>query len=350
MSPHPRTIAAVLTVLAALPAGASAQTATVSTEADVTVGYSSEDAVSASAAQVRMFGETPSRLRFNVEGTWGNRSSNTTDAFGAASGIPAASSSAKPTSSAWLSASRRPTASGSASIAARSGTPVPATTPTRGSFAPRSMRDHGYWAVTNNFLERGVDLMAATQRFSIEASLGTPGDTGIARRRAGLDAVVHAQAHVLGATLGVSRMSSEPYGDTAVSKGRVAFTGVDARWMRGGVQLRGEWLGGRAWKGTTTTTWDVDASVHRQVMGPITAVIRTERLSFASVTPYAWRDMMCDEDWHGLRHSVGARVRLPAGVTAQLSLVRQAEELAEDGARTALDLALSIHSPSIGIG
>lgn len=50
---------------------------------------------------------------------------------------------------------------------------------------------------------------------------------------------------------------------------------------------------------------------------------------------------MCDEDWHGLRHSVGARVRLLAGVTAQVSLVRQADELAEEGARTALDVALT---------
>ena len=73
-------------------------------------------------------------------------------------------------------------------------------------------------------------------------------------------------------------ITTQPYQPETFAKGRTVFTGVDARWMAGGVQLRGEWLFGRPWDGTTTRGGYFDVSVHRPVMGPVTAVFRTERL------------------------------------------------------------------------
>ena len=59
------------------------------------------------------------------------------------------------------------------------------------------------------------------------------------------------------------------------------FTGIDLRWTAGGVQVSGEWITGRPFDGTSTTGWHADVMVHRPVMGPVTAVWRSEQLDYA---------------------------------------------------------------------
>ena len=205
------------------------------------------------------------------------------------------------------------------------------------------MRYDGYWAVTNNFLERGINVTAGTPRLSIEASVGSPGDIGPARRQSGPSATVRAQANYGDLVLGASHLTSRSYMGAAADVGRLEFSGVDARWMRGGVQVRGEWLMGQPANGSTTHAWFVDTSVHRPAMGPVTAVFRAERLTYTSLVPFMWLGMLCDEDepWIGARLTAGGRIRLPGGLTAQLALVREGHELAEHAAHTAFDAALT---------
>ena len=89
-----------------------------------------------------------------------------------------------------------------------------------------------------------------------------------------------------------------------------ASVGVDVRWMAGGVQVRGEWLGGQPFDGTRTTGGYVDLIVHRPVMGPLTALARAERLDYATVPPYALythrytRRRAC-QVWQGFAASAG---------------------------------------------
>ena len=159
------------------------------------------------------------------------------------------------------------------------------------------------------------------------------------KRRPGLDRVVRAQGYVQNLVLGVSHINAEPYMPSFV-KGRMSFTGVDARWTRNGVQLRGEWISGQPWNATALHTWYLDAIVHRPFMGPVTAVFRTEQLNYSAVRPFTYHDDAGLTTWQGRRQTVGGRVRLPGGLTGQLNVLRQSDRLAEYG-RTALDLALT---------
>ena len=201
------------------------------------------------------------------------------------------------------------------------------------------LRYEGYWSLTNNFLERGVDVVVGTPRLSVEASLGAPEDIGAMKRRPGLDRVVRVQGYVQNLVLGVSHLNAEPNAPSW-AKGRMAFTGVDARWTHSGVQLRGEWINGQPWDTTATHAWYLDAMVHRPFMGPVTAVFRSEQLDYSSVLPFTYKDTPGLTAWQGRRQTAGGRVRLPGGLTAQLNVLRQSDLLAEYG-RTAIDVALT---------
>ena len=68
--------------------------------------------------------------------------------------------------------------------------------------------------------------------------------------------------------------------------GRARFGGVDVRWMKDGVLLRGEWLGGRPFDGTATTGGYVDVIVHRPGHGTGDArSARAERLAYDAQPP-----------------------------------------------------------------
>jgi hypothetical protein len=109
------------------------------------------------------------------------------------------------------------------------------------------------------------------------------------------------------------------------------FTGLDLRWMHGGVQLRGEWLGGRPFDGTTTTGWYADAIVHRVAMGPVTAVARIERLDYDTRPPF---------DLHLQRQTLGARIRIREGLSAQVNVLHQTGQSDEYGP-SAVDIGLT---------
>jgi hypothetical protein len=108
------------------------------------------------------------------------------------------------------------------------------------------------------------------------------------------------------------------------------FSGVDARWMRGGVQLRGEWLDGRPFDGMHTRGAYLDAFVHRPGMGPVTAVARIEFLDYDAGPRSAFAH----------RATVGARVHLVDALYAQLNTSHQSGEQYSRHA-TATDLALT---------
>ena len=335
-------ITALVVAAASVANTASLQAQSLATELDVTGGYSSEDNVKAVATQLRLFGEVARGIRFNVEGTWARRTSNDTDAFGAA--YPYGNRAEM--SEAYGERTFHP---GRALVGIRLGQyRTPFGISGRGDYgysgflrAPL-IRYDGYWSLTNNFLERGVDVIAGTSRLFVEASLGRPGDLrGTYVRRPGLDRVVRVQGYYRALVVGASHINTAPYAPATYAKGRMAFTGIDARWALGGVQLRGEWLHGQPWDGPTTNGWYADAMVHRPFMGAVTAVFRSEQLDYSSkAQAFSWHGTPGYHEWQGRRHTAGGRIRLPGGVTAQVNVIRQSPLLTEYG-RTAVDVGLT---------
>jgi hypothetical protein len=108
------------------------------------------------------------------------------------------------------------------------------------------------------------------------------------------------------------------------------FHGVDARWMRSGVQLRGEWIVGRPFDGVATRGGYLDTLIHPRWLGPVTAVARIERLDYDA-----------DEFSEYLRRfTAGARVRFTPVIGAQINLVRELGRSPHEH-KTALDLSLT---------
>ena len=109
------------------------------------------------------------------------------------------------------------------------------------------------------------------------------------------------------------------------------FSGLDLRWMRDGVQFRGEWITGRPFDGTTTSGWYADAIVHRVAMGPVTAVARVERVDYDTSPPF---------DLHKRRQMLGARVRIRQGLSTQVNVLHQTGQPDTYGA-VALDIVVT---------
>jgi hypothetical protein len=118
--------------------------------------------------------------------------------------------------------------------------------------------------------------------------------------------------------VGVSHIRTHPTEPESVAPGRAEFTGVDLRWMHDGVLVRGEWITGQPFDGPTTDGWYADVMLHRMAMGPVTAVLRAEQLNYNNVTPLAI---------HQTRLTVGAKVRLPRGLTAHANVLRESGNL-----------------------
>jgi hypothetical protein len=115
------------------------------------------------------------------------------------------------------------------------------------------IRYDGYWALSNNFLEHGLDVAAGAAWLTLEASVGTPADIGTAVRRSGTDVALRAQSAIGPLIAGVSHVDTSPYMPATFAKSPNEFSGVDVRWMIDGVQLRGEWITGQPFSGTSTT-------------------------------------------------------------------------------------------------
>lgn len=306
---------ALIGVIGAIACGLGARLAdgqSLTPEAAITVGKSSEGAISVIATQLRAFGEVkPGIFRYYVEGAWARSSDDDSDAFGAAYPY----TNRFEIIEAYGEQMFRP---GNAIVGLRAGR-------YRSPFGIYNASDHaytgftraplirygGYFALSNNYLEHGADLIVGVPRLTIETSLGVPGDVGTAIRRPGLDTVVRVQGQIGPAMLGVSRIRTSPYQPRTFARGRADFTGLDVRWMRGGVLLRGEWITGRPFDGRTTTGWYADAIVHRVAMGPVTAVARVEKLDYPH--PVSTRAV------HSKRQTIGARIRIFEGLSAQVN-------------------------------
>jgi hypothetical protein len=306
---------------------------TVTVDADVTAGYSKEgdDHVSALATQVRTFGELKSGLRYFVEGTWGNRSgSDTSDAFSAAYPYGGRVQAMEVYAEQMFTPKR-------ALLGLRAGryrTPFGIYNRSdydySGLLRAPLVRYAGYFALSNTFLEQGVDVVAGIPQLNVETSLGVPADVGSAIRRSGLDSVTRVQAYYGSVIVGASRITTNPSQPATFAQGRTVFNGLDLRWMQSGFQVTGEWLGGQPFDGTSTTGWHLDGSVHQPQMGPVTAVVRVEQLDYDTDPRFAI---------HAKRQTAGARVRLPRGVTAQIGFLHQQDS--SQPYRRALDAALT---------
>ena len=307
---------------------ATAQTITVETA--VTAGASTDDATAA-ATQLRAFGETPFRIRYYAEAAWAS-TSGTTDAFGAAYPYTKRLQPIENYAE-WFASP------GAALVGVRAGR-------YRAPFGISNASDHaytgflraplirydGYYALSNNFLEHGVDVFAGVPQLTIEASIGRPADVGTAVRRPGLDTIVRVQSSLSRAIIGASHIRTLPYQSPRFAFGRTTFTGVDVRWMAGGVQLRGEWIGGRPFDGTTTTGWYADAILHRRGMGPVTMVARTEQLDYE--TPSSAHTI------HARRHTLGGRILVRERVSLQLNLLHHTR-LASQPRRLTMDAGVT---------
>ena len=310
-----------------------ANSQSLTTEADITAGYSTDE-VTAVATQLRAFGELKAGVRFYLEGAWATRHfgepDGDSDAFGAAYPYD----NRVQATEAFGERMFRP---GNGLVGVRAGRyRTPFGISGRSDYAYSGflraplIRYDDYFALTNNFLEQGADLIVGTSQLYLETSLGAPSDLGTAQRRPGLDTVVRLQGYYGAWIVGVSHIRTRPYQPETFAHGRAVFTGIDVRWTRDGVLASGEWITGQPFDGTTTDGWHADVAVHRRAMGPLTAVLRAEQLNYDAVAPFAL---------HARRLTGGARIRLPRGLTAQVDVLHQTGVDPEHS--TALDVALT---------
>jgi hypothetical protein len=300
-----------------------------STEAVQTAGYSSDDS-GAAATQLRVFGEAIARVSFNVEGAWAVRSGDETDAFGAAYPYE----NRVQVIEAYGDRTFRRGGSLFAVRAGRFRTPFGIYSGSdhaySGFLRAPLIRYDDYFALSNNFLENGASIVAGVPRLYLEAAVGSPGDVGEARRPDGVDQVVRVQGSYRSLIVGISHIATKPYQSPRFAHGKALFTGIDGRWMHSGVEVRGEWIAGQPFDNTRTTGGYVDLLVHRPGLGPISAVLRAERLGYATAPPRAL---------YAQRYTAGARIRLFKALAAQVNVIRQ--HGVPEQSRSAMDVALT---------
>ena len=319
--------AALITVAMLVAAPVAAQTVT--TEVAQTVGHSTDDST-AVALQGRVFGDTIGGVRFTVEGAWAARSGHETDAFGAAYPYDEHITLME----AYAERTFQP---GGSLISMRGGrfrTPFGISSGSdhaySGFLRAPLIRYDDYYALSNNFLEHGVSVAAGVPRLFVEATLGAPDDVGEAERRPGLDRVVRVQGAYRSAIVGVSHIVTRPYQDPRFAYGHATFTGVDVRWMHRGLDVRGEWLTGQPFDGTTTNGGYLDVRLHTPGLDIVTPVFRAERLAYDTVAPYAI---------YPYRFTLGSRIQFHPRLNAQVNVIRQ-HAVPYQG-ETAFDMALT---------
>jgi hypothetical protein len=299
-------------------------------DTDMTVGHSTEG-VDAAAMQIRLFGASADDWRFLIEGAWGGTATNLqTDAFGAAYPYRGDARLME----AFVEKMFRPAAGLIGVKAGRYRTPFGISSRSdyayNGFLRAPLIRYGGNFALSNEFLETGADVLVGRPHFNVESSLGTPTDADDVRRRSGLDTVVRAQAYAGSVIVGASLLHTQTNLPDAFATGAMVFRGVDGRWMRGGVMLRGEWIDGRPFDAVSTRGGYVDVSVHRVGMGPVTVVGRAERLDY-DAGPFSK---------FLRRYTAGARVRLTPTFAAVVDVLNQPEGLASSR-RVALDAGVT---------
>lgn len=315
----------LLCVTAHMPARAQGTSPTV--ELDLSAGYSTEDTL-ASATQLRVFGESDSGLRYFLEGAWAAQSGTQSDAFGA--GYPYQDGFY------WMETylEKRFRAGGlpGGVRVGRFRTP----------FGIYGRSEHAYsgflrapliryadaFALSSYWLEGGAHLVIGKPALQIEASIGAPQEP-LLRRREGVDAVVRVQGYHGPVVVGVSYIHTNPFQPAQFAHGRTRFVGVDGRWMRNGLQVRGEWIRGRSFDGVSTEGWYLDGMLHRPWMGAVTGVVRYEELDYAA-GPFSF-DLQ--------RVTAGARVRFSPDVAGTVNLIHQSH--LQGGGDVAVDVGLT---------
>lgn len=322
-------------------------------EVDQSAGYSTEG-VRAISTKLRAFGEVTPDVRFHISAVAG-RQSQESDAFGAA--YPYTEHPV--VLDAYAERMFRP---GGGLFGVRAGR-------FRTPFGISSDSDQGYvgfqrnpliryddfFALSNTFFENGAAVILGTPRLSLEASLGASGDLGEHTRPAGLDKILRGQAVAGRFIIGVSYINTRPHlahagtdfasefaagadgredeeeEEHEVAPGRATFGGLDVRWMRDGVQLRGELISGHPFDGARTHGGYVDLIVHRSFMGPVTAALRAERLTHRDRSTLVLA---------GDRYTAATRIRLPRGFVTHIELVQNSRHLPRRRP-TAVDIGLS---------
>jgi hypothetical protein len=193
------------------------------------------------------------------------------------------------------------------------------------------VRNSYYWALSNNYLETGASLIGGTTWLSGETSVGTASDQDQYARRGGLNTVARIQAAHGSWIAGVSYIHTRPATSRLFAKGYTELGGADLRWMKSGVQLRGEWMAGRPFNGTAVRGGYADILVHRPIMGPITAVARIERVDYLA---HAFSE-------YPRRYTAGVKVRLAQNLTAEINEVHQPYDVVSDPGHTSLDFGLT---------
>jgi hypothetical protein len=323
-----RPVLATLFLLALAPGLARAQS--ISAEVDGTAGYSTED-VKAAATQLRIFGEAIDGWRYYAEGSWADVWGPKSDAFGAAYPY---NNRFRPME-AYVERTFRPGRYIAGVKAGQYRTP----------FGLSSRSDHGYtgflraplirygsnWALGNTFFDGGVSAMAGVPRLFAEMSVARPRDEDSYKRRSGWDTAMRVQGAMGDVIAGVSHIRMPPAERFTKARGNAEFSGLDVRWMRGGVLLRGEYIDGRPFDGVRTFGGYIDAIVHRPFMGPVTAVARAERLDYVAGK----------SSDYPRRYTTGARIQLASTVVGHVNVVREMAHRTHPS-MTALDLGVTI--------
>lgn len=318
-------IAAGALALAGLPAAAQPP----ATEVDTTIGYSTEG-LSTAATQVRTFGEIRPGLRYYVEGHAARRTQSGSDAFGAAFPYTNGLNASETYVEQRLEGKRLIGGIRAGRYRTPFGIYDRGEHAYNGFLRPPLVRWGDYYDISNYWLEGGVDAFATTRGLQLEVSLGTPAEgRKLQLRRAGLDVAARLQAHRGDFIGGGSFLKTQPDTTHSWVRGQSRFGGVDARWMRNGLQLRGEIIWGSAFANSGMRGWYVDALAHRRDLGPVTPVLRVEEYRYwSSAHRTTWK-----------RVTAGARIKLTQATTLQLNLLRQ-PELTETR-NSALDVGLS---------
>jgi len=315
-------------LLVATPGRLDAQPAQV--EMTVTAGGSTQS-TGAVSSQLALSGEPLRNLRYLLEVAWADQGGQVSDAFGGAYPYDGRLRAVETYAEAFLPGDTLLLGVRAGRYRTPFGLYQRADHAYAGFLRPPLIRYDNYFGLSNNFLEGGVNVVAGVAALHAEVSLGVPQDVGRAVRASGFDPVVRVEGYYGGLVYGASYLRSRPYDRRAFVRGDLEFTGIDVRYMAGGVQLRGEWITGRPFAGTTTTGWYLDGVIHPRVLGPFTLLARAEALDYE-----AGRFSRFDR-----RFTAAARIRLPGQLVAQVALSHQPGGYFGDTQRTALDAAVT---------
>jgi hypothetical protein len=140
-----------------------------------------------------------------------------------------------------------------------------------------------------------------------------PQDQDAYARKSGFVNATRVQAAVADLIVGASHIQMPIAQRFARITGEAEFIGIDARWMRGGVMLRGEYIDGRPFPGARTFGGYIDLIVHRRFMGPVTAVARAERLDYLA-------GRFSDSP---RRYTAGARIQFTRALVGSVNVIRE---------------------------